>query len=106
MRFRVFAVVAAFAALALAGCGEKTDIVRFAEPEGTSVHVGTLVYQVQMSRYLNPADREDREYLVGVPANEPKPTAEEIWFGVWMRVKNYSNETLQPTREFVIEDTE
>jgi hypothetical protein len=106
MRFRVFAVVAAVAALALAGCGEKTDTVRFAETEGIYVDVGNLVYQVQISRYLNPADREDREYLVGIPPNEAQPTGDEIWFGVWMRVKNYSNETLQPTRNFVINDTE
>src|SRR3954447_12469353 len=105
MRFRAFAV-AAFACLALAGCGEKTDITTFAETEGIYLDVGNLVYQVQLSRYLNPADVEDREYLVGVPADEAQLTADEIWFGVWMRVKNYSDETLTPTTQFRITDTE
>ena len=105
MRFRVLAV-AALAALALAGCGEKTDYVRFAETEGTYVDVGQLTYQVQLSRYLNPADPEDREYLVGVPPNEATLTGDEIWFGVWMRVKNYSDQTETPTDQFVITDTE
>src|SRR3954451_11395458 len=105
MRLRVL-VVAAVAAFVLAGCGEKSDYVRFAETEGIYVDVGDLVYQVQLSRYLNPADPEDKEYLVGVPANEPKPTGEETWFGVWMRVKNYTDGALQPTTNFVIKDTQ
>src|SRR4051794_11463937 len=104
MRFRVLAVIAV--ALGLAGCGEKTDYVRTAETEGIYLDVGNLVYQVQLSRYLNPADVEDREYLVGVPADEAQLTADEIWFGVWMRVKNYSDETLTPTTQFRITDTE
>jgi hypothetical protein len=105
MRFKVLAL-AAFAALALAGCGEKTDYIRTAETEGIYVDVGNLVYQVQISRFLNPADVEDREYLVGVPANEATVGGDKTWFGVFMRVKNYSNETLQPATQFVITDTE
>jgi hypothetical protein len=104
MRFRAF-VVAAVAALAFAGCGEKTDTIQFAETEGIYVDVGKLVYQVQLSRFLNPGDPEDKQYLVGVPPNE-QPTAGETWFGVFMRVKNYSDETLTPTTQFVIKDTE
>ena len=61
---------------------------------------------MQLSRFLNPTDVEDREYLVGLPPNEAKPTGAETWFGVWMRVKNYTDETLQPTEQFVITDTE
>src|SRR5690349_5812063 len=101
MRFRVLAA-AVLAALALAGCGEKTDYVRLAETEGTYVDVGNLTYQVQLSRYLNPADPEDKEYLVGIPPSETSPTGQEIWFGVWMRVKNYSDQTETPTKQFVI----
>jgi len=106
MRFRVLAILVVAASLGIAGCGEKSDYVRVAETEGTYVDVGNLVYQVQLSRYLNPADPEDREYLVGVPPNEPAPTGEETWFGVWMRVKNYSDQAQQPTTNFVITDTE
>ena len=69
MRFRVL-VVAAVAALALAGCGEKADYVRFAETEGIYVDVGNLVYQVQLSRFMNPGDVEDRDYMRGLPLTQ------------------------------------
>jgi hypothetical protein len=106
MRFRVL-VVAAVAALAFAGCGEKADYVRFAETEGIYVDVGNLVYQVQLSRYMNPGDIEDRDYMRGLPAGTPlQAPPGEIWFGVFMRVKNYSEEAQRPTREFLITDTE
>ena len=98
-RLLTFAVLVA--ALVFAGCGDKHDYNLAAETEGEYVDVGNLVYQVQMSRFLNPGDREDREYLEGLPAGTPPPTADETWFGVWMRVKNYTNETLQMAEDFV-----
>jgi hypothetical protein len=104
MRFRVLAA-AAVASLAFAGCGEKSDYVRFAETEGIYVDVGNLVYQVQLSRYLNPSDIEDRDYLRGLPINTKLQTG-EVWFGVFMRVKNYQDEALNPTKDFKITDTE
>ena len=104
MRFRVL-VAAALASLAVAGCGEKSDYVRFAETEGIYVDVGNLVYQVQLSRYLNPGDVEDHDYLRGLPANF-NTGPDELLFGVWMRVKNYTDGSLQPTKDFLIEDTE
>src|SRR3954447_5241309 len=107
MRPRVLAMIAAVAALALAGCGEKSDYVRSAETEGFYVDVGNLVYQVQMSRFLNPGDIEDREYLMGLPSGtEAQLPGDEIWFGVWMRVKNYSDDTLTPATDMRIVDTE
>jgi len=105
MRFRVLAVAAA--AFVLAGCGEKADYVRVAETEGISVDVGNLVYQVQISRYLNPGSLEDFQYLEGLPQGTPRePAPGEIWFGVWMRVKNYTDFSEQPSTQFVIKDTE
>jgi hypothetical protein len=99
-------IVFAIAALALAGCGTKHAYVHEAETEGVYVDVGDLVYQVQMSRFLNPGDREDAEYLAGLPEGTPALTSDETWFGVWMRVKNYTNETLQPAQEMFIMDTQ
>ncbi|HET8786872.1 MAG TPA: hypothetical protein VFM38_14650, partial [Candidatus Limnocylindrales bacterium] len=104
MRFRVLA--AAFvASVVLAGCGNKTDYVRLAETEGIYVDVGDLVYQVQLSRFMNPGDVEDRDLLRGLPANFTV-SADEILFGVLMRVKNYTDGALNPTTDFVITDTE
>ena len=99
-------VLAAIAALALVGCGNKHDYVRVAETEGVYVDVGDLVYQVQMSRFLNPGDREDREYLAGLPEGTPPLTADETWFGVWMRVKNYTDETLQMAEDIFVVDAD
>ena len=99
-------VLIAMLATAFAGCGVE-DYIHEAETEGVSVDVGNLVYQVQISRYLNPGDIEDREYLMGLPAGtSPQLPGDEIWFGVWMRVKNYSDETLMPAEEFTVVDTE
>ena len=62
---------------------------------------------MQISRFLNPGDVDDREYLRGLPEGvPPQLPGDEIWFGVWMRVKNYSDETLTPTTNFTIVDTE
>jgi hypothetical protein len=96
----VFAVI-------FAGCGNKTTLTSVAETEGIYLDVAGLTYQVQLSRFLNPGDVEDKQYLVGLPAGVPAQLpGDEIWFGVWMRVKNYSDEALTPTDEFVIKDTE
>jgi hypothetical protein len=97
----------ALCAAVLAGCGNKESITTEAETEGIYLDVGGLTYQVQLSRFLNPGDVEDKEYLVGLPANVPAQLpGDETWFGVWMRVKNYSDEALKPTDTFTIIDTE
>src|SRR3954453_21829712 len=98
---RRFALVAALA-LALAGCGNQAS-VKEAETEGIYVDVGNLTYQVEISRYLNPGSLEDAQYLIGAPSD--LDSAKQIWFGVWMRVKNYSDETATPTTDFSITDT-
>ena len=59
-------VLIALLATAFAGCGID-DYIHEAETEGVYVDVGNLVYQVQLSRFLNPDDVEDREYLMGLP---------------------------------------
>jgi hypothetical protein len=103
---RKLVFLAVFAAI-FTGCGNKEAIVTVAETEGIYVDVGGLTYQVQLSRFLNPGDVEDIEYLHGLPEGVPvELPGDEIWFGVWMRVKNYSDEALKPTNEFVIIDTE
>ena len=99
-------ILIALLATAFAGCGID-DYIHEAETEGVYVDVGNLVYQVQLSRFLNPDDVEDREYLMGLPTGtSPQLPGDEIWFGVWMRVKNYTDETLTPTDEFTVVDTE
>jgi hypothetical protein len=100
-------VVLALAALAFvaAGCGgeEKRTV---ADVEGLYLDIGGLTYQIQMSRYLNPNDVEDRDYLVGLPESTAPPDEDETWFGVWMRVQNESDEPLPAADTFEIHDTQ
>jgi hypothetical protein len=94
------------AVLLAAGCGDKESVVTSGQ-EGVSVDVGGLSYQVQLSRFLNPNDVEDAYYLRGLPeTTDLDPGKDSVWFAVWMRVKNFSDETLTPTTQFTIEDTE
>jgi hypothetical protein len=102
-KLALFAVLAAV----FAGCGNKHELTSVAETEGIYLDVGGLTYQVQLSRFLNPGDVEDKEYLTGLPEGVPAQLpGDETWFGVWMRVKNYSDEAITPTDTFTIIDTE
>jgi len=107
MRLRPLALLAAAsAALALGACGNKVAVVKEGKTEGTYLNVGDLQYQVQISRALNPADVEDRDYLVGLPAAERGLKANETWFAVFMRVENTSTKTThQAANQFEIRDT-
>jgi hypothetical protein len=95
----------ALGALAASGCGNKTDTAIIGETEGIYVTVDELTYQVQISRILNPASTEDRGYLVGLPEGE-EPTPEQVWFGVFMRVENETDEPLPAAEDFMIVDTQ
>ncbi len=98
--------LAALSALAMAGCGNKVDTAIVGETEGIYVGVDGLTYQVQISRILNPASPEDQAYLEGLPEEEAEPAEDEVWFGVFMRVENETDEELEAAEEFRIVDTQ
>jgi hypothetical protein len=94
------------AALALlaAGCGAEHDPNRVGETEGIYVEVDELSYQIQMSRILEPSSREDAAYLRGL--GEGVGTGpEEVWFGIFLRVENETEETHEAAERFHIVDT-
>jgi len=93
--------------LATAGCGAngETSIQQAASGEGLYLELGGLKYQVQMSRYLNPADTEDRTYLQGLPQGVSL-ASDEIWFGVFMRVENDGDRLANATSGYTITDTQ
>ncbi len=100
------ALATALVGLVAAGCG-GTHATLVAETEGIYLDVNGLKYQIEMSRYMNPADIEDREYLRGLPEDEAATTGEQTWFGVWIRVQNVSEtETRQSATEWAIHDTQ
>ena len=105
---RVLCISAALlCAFLVAGCGNKEEGgVTVADTEGIYLDVDELKYQVQISRYMNPNDVEDRSYLIGLPASTAEPTGEETWFGVFIRVQNTTDETIAPANDFEIVDTQ
>jgi hypothetical protein len=104
-RIVLSAGAALLAALGLAACGGQQQPTPHGESEGVYIQAGPLVYQVQMSRELNPDGVEDREYLAGLAADEPAPAGDEEWFGVWVRVENTGEDAQPAAEEFKIVDT-
>lgn len=104
LRRSALALVAAVS-LAASGCGNKQENTTVAETEGIYLDLGGMKYQIQMSRYLNPSDVEDRSYLLGLPSGV-QPSGKEVWFGIWMRVQNESEQALPVATEYEIHDTQ
>ena len=105
---RLLALCAVLAGvLATAACGAKseTSTQEAVSGEGIYLELGGLKYQVQMSRYLNPADREDGAYLKGLPEGVGLGN-DEVWFGVFMRVENDGEKAARTATDYQIDDTE
>lgn len=105
LRRFLFLPAALLLALGLAACGGHKQPTQHGEGEGAYIQAGPLVYQVQMSRELNPANVEDVEYLEGLPTGEPALAGDEEWFGVWLRVQNATDEVHPSAENFKIVDT-
>ena len=84
---------------ALAGCGEEeepTEVV-----EGEPIEVADLEYNIVLTRFLNPDDNEDAEYLVGQPPAEPGTT----YLGVFLTIENETEEQRPSAHRYVVKDT-
>ncbi|MBJ7347963.1 MAG: hypothetical protein JHC87_05265 [Thermoleophilaceae bacterium] len=79
---RPLALILALSALALSGCGQKAETLE--GKEGARIDLDGLVYQVQLSRQLNPKDVGDEQLTVG----QLPTTRKEVLYGVFMRVEN------------------
>jgi hypothetical protein len=93
-------------ALVGAGCGDSESVQTTAETEGLYLDIGGLTYQIEMSRYMNANDVEDAEYLKGLPDSTAQPSANETWFGVWVRVQNQGDKPLPAADTWKIVDTQ
>ena len=104
--------VALLCALALGACGDshtKVTTGTYAGESGANapyLDVGPLVYQVQLSRELNPTNSEDAGYLQGVPFAEGRLLPGEEWFGVFMQVYNNTDVAHKAAENITISDTE
>jgi hypothetical protein len=103
---RLVPLAVVLVALVAAGCGDSESVRTTAETEGLYVDIGGLEYQIQMSRYMNPNDVEDSEYLKGLPTSTAQPTGNEVWFGIWVRVQNESDKPLPSANVWEIHDTQ
>jgi hypothetical protein len=93
----LLAALVLLGALALSACGSshtKVSTGTYAGESGASapyLDVGPLVYQVQLSRQLNPYDSEDSAYLQGMTPAERKLEAGQEWFAIFLQVYNHSS---------------
>ncbi len=86
-------------ATALTACGgEHTEGHAV---EGQPLELGNLIYNVQITRFLNPDNVEDANYLEG---QEPADSDQE-YLGVFIRIINESDETATIPDSFEIVDT-
>lgn len=94
------AVVIAALAVVVGACGEeqKSHVV-----EGEPIELGELEFNVSLTRFLNPNDTEDAEYLEG----EPDPSTGQVYLGVFMTVHNASDDdvTLPTAEQMEVVDT-
>jgi hypothetical protein len=102
-RKRALVVALSFAAVLLlgAGCGEEheSEVV-----EGEPLELGDVEYNVQITRFLNPDDREDREYLEG---QEVPPPEGQSYLAVFIEIENGGDEavTLPSEGDLKVVDT-
>jgi hypothetical protein len=102
---RLLLIALAAAALGLAACGNKQATITRGDSEANFVTLGTMQYQVQLSRQLNSSDTGDRALLIGIPPVARTIGPKEIWFGVWVRVTNKSGSPARSADQFKIVDT-
>jgi hypothetical protein len=103
---------AVLAVIALSGCGDSHTRITTGTYAGEAgkaapyLNVGKLLYEVQVSRQLNPANAEDAAYLAGLSAAERKLEPNQEWFAVFMQVYNTTNQPYPDASDFTITDTQ
>lgn len=95
-------------ATAISACGEDdpsgiggTSVVPAEAVEGEPLELGELGYNVGITRFLNPADAEDSEYLVGLP----DPEAGTGYLGVFLTIENEGEAALASADRYTVVDT-
>ena len=100
------------AALVLGACGDSHTRVTTGTYAGESgqnapyLNVGPLVYEVQLSRELNPANVEDAAYLQGLTPAQRALTPGEEWFAVFIQVYNHTSVPHLGATDLTISDTQ
>jgi hypothetical protein len=112
LRKTPLAVLALLAVFALSACGDSHTRVTTGTYAGESgknapyLNVGPLVYEVQLSRELNPANIEDAAYLKGLTPAEAHLEPGQEWFAVFIQVTNHNSVALPTATNLTISDTQ
>lgn len=103
----------AVSALALSACSDnshtRVTTGTYAGESGQNapyLNVGPLIYEVQLSRELNPYDTEDASYLTGLTPAQRKLAPGEEWFGVFLQVYNESSAPHPAATRLTVTDTQ
>jgi hypothetical protein len=94
------AVVAIAAGVLLSGCDTAPENANQVT-EGQGIKIDDLLFNVQITRELNPFDTEDKAYLVGQKPLGP----DEYFLGVFMRVQNEGETSVQVPTDMSVVDT-
>ncbi len=103
---------ALLAVLVLSACGDSHTRVTTGTYAGEAgvgapyLYVGPLIYQVQLSRQLNPFNAEDATYLQGLRPSQRKLEPGQEWFAVFLQVYNNTSRELPAASDITISDTE
>jgi hypothetical protein len=106
------AVLVLVAVFALGACGDSHTRVTTGTYAGESgknapyLNVGPLIYEVQLSRELNPANIEDAAYLKGLTPAEAHLEPGQEWFAVFIQVWNHKSVPLPAATDLTISDTQ
>src|SRR3979490_627492 len=112
LRKSPLAALALLSMLALSACGDSHTRVTTGTYAGESganapyLDVGPLVYEVQLSRQLNPADTEDAAYLQGLSPAQRQLAPGQEWFGVFLQVFNHNHRELPAATSPTVTDTQ
>lgn len=100
-------------ALALSACSDnshtRVTTGTYAGESGQNapyLNVGPLIYEVQLSRELNPSDTEDASYLAGLTPAQAKLNPGEEWFAVFLQVYNEGSVAHPAATSVTISDTQ
>lgn len=111
-RFRLLLALATVGVvLTLGACGgtSRVSTGTYAGESGVAapyLNVGPLIYEVQLSRELNPYDAEDASYLSGLTPQQLKLAPGEEWFAVFLQVYNHTKQTHPTAGTLSISDTQ
>jgi|NGEPerStandDraft_6_1074524.scaffolds.fasta_scaffold00448_6 hypothetical protein len=106
------AVLALLAVFVLGACGDshtKVSTGTYAGESGQNapyLDVGPLIYEVQLSRELNPTNTEDATYLQGLSPAERQLAPGQEWFAVFVQVYNNTSSALPSASDLTISDTQ